>query len=140
RHTPPLPSQLQAVTDGVIVVMSPVSPLVNVNGTLFFPANDGVHGAELWQSNGTAAGTVMIKDINAGPANSYPFDLVNANGTLFFSANDGIHSAEPWVLGPVPPPPHAAFTIPRTLPTTMFSLDRSSIQPTPATSNGTATI
>jgi ELWxxDGT repeat protein len=37
--------------------------LVNVNGTLFFTAVDGVHGRELWKSNGTAAGTKMVKDI-----------------------------------------------------------------------------
>ena len=35
----------------------------NVNGTLFFAANDGTHGRELWKSDGTAAGTVLVKDI-----------------------------------------------------------------------------
>ena len=76
--------------------------LVNVNGTLFFGANDGIHGTELWQSNGTATGTVMVKDINAGSAGSYPYYLANSNGTLFFSANDGIRGVEPWILGPLP--------------------------------------
>src|SRR5437764_7940896 len=41
-------------------------PLVNVNGTLFFSADDGVHGQELWKSDGTAAGTVLVSDINPG--------------------------------------------------------------------------
>ena len=41
----------------------PVSNLTNVNGTLFFTANDGTHGIELWKSDGTAAGTMMVKDI-----------------------------------------------------------------------------
>ena len=40
--------------------------LTNVNGTLFFTANDGTHGYELWKSDGTAAGTVLVKDINPG--------------------------------------------------------------------------
>ena len=40
--------------------------LTNVNGTLFFTADDSVHGDELWKSNGTAAGTVLVKDINPG--------------------------------------------------------------------------
>ena len=40
--------------------------LTNVNGTLFFRANDGTNGAELWKSDGTTAGTVLVKDIYAG--------------------------------------------------------------------------
>jgi hypothetical protein len=40
----------------------------------------------LWRSNGTAAGTVRVKDINPG---SVPFDLTNIKGMLFFSADTG---------------------------------------------------
>ncbi len=45
---------------------SPVRYLTNVNGTLFFGAYDGTNGNELWKSDGTAAGTVLVKDIYAG--------------------------------------------------------------------------
>ena len=37
-------------------------PLVNMGGTLYFSGNDGVHGGELWKTDGTAAGTVMVAD------------------------------------------------------------------------------
>ena len=36
----------------------------------FFAANDGVNGYELWKSDGTAAGTMLVKDILPGTGNS----------------------------------------------------------------------
>jgi ELWxxDGT repeat protein len=71
-------------------------PLVAVNGDVFFAADDGVHGCELWRSDGTATGTSFVADINPGPANSSPDALMDFNGTLFFSADDGVHGREPW--------------------------------------------
>ena len=58
--------------------------LTNVNGTLFFTADDGTHGSELWKSDGSSAGTMLVKDINTGSLNSYPRVLTNVNGTLFY--------------------------------------------------------
>src|SRR5262249_25472623 len=68
--------------------------LTNVNGMLFFMAYDRPHGYELWKSDGTAAGTALVKDINTGTVNtgaagSYPGNLTNVNGTLFFTADAG---------------------------------------------------
>jgi ELWxxDGT repeat protein len=70
--------------------------LINLNGTLFFTAVDGVHGRELWTSAGTAAGTILVKDINPGGAGSNASNLTNANGSLYFAANDGTHGTELW--------------------------------------------
>src|SRR5262249_5059384 len=70
--------------------------LTDVNGTLFFSADDGLRGIELWKSDGTEAGTVWVKDINPGEAQSYPWHLTNVNGTLFFAARDGTSGEELW--------------------------------------------
>ena len=70
--------------------------MTNVNGTLFFSADDGTHGEQLWESNGSVAGTFMVADIRAGSNGSYPSYLTNVNGSLFFAANDGTHGAQLW--------------------------------------------
>jgi ELWxxDGT repeat protein len=71
--------------------------LTGVNGTLFCRANDGTLGDELWKSDGTAAGTVLI-DLVRGAGSSSPDYLANANGKLFFSATTPYTGREPWIL------------------------------------------
>src|SRR5262249_38770592 len=71
------------------------SNLINVNGTLFFTAFSTGFGIELWKSDGTAAGTVMVRDSNPGLFSSNPGNLTNVGGTLFFTAGGGL-GAELW--------------------------------------------
>ena len=71
--------------------------LTNVAGTLFYSASDVVGGGfELWKSDGTAAGTSLVKDIRPGDAGSALGELTNVGGTLFFFANDGTNGVELW--------------------------------------------
>ena len=44
--------------------------LTDGNGTLYFVSDDGMHGWELWKSDGTDAGTVLVKDIRPGAESS----------------------------------------------------------------------
>ncbi len=68
-----------------------------VNNTLFFAAVWGVGEEELWKSDGTEAGTVLVKDIRPGDESSFPDRLVNMNGVLYFRASDGSeNSYELW--------------------------------------------
>jgi len=70
--------------------------LVAFDSKLFFVANDGVHGDELWKSDGTADGTVLVRDIAAGDVGSYSRGLVSFNGKLFFTASDENFNQSLW--------------------------------------------
>ena len=77
-----------------------------IDGVLYFVAEDSAHGAELWRSDGTAAGTRRVKDIRRGPASAFllPYDqfegymprFTPVGRTLFFVASDGVSGFELW--------------------------------------------
>lgn len=57
---------------------------------LFFAANDGTNGQELWATDGTSDGTVLVKDLNSGAGGSSPTEIVSiGSGKVLFSADDG---------------------------------------------------
>jgi ELWxxDGT repeat protein len=59
-------------------------------GKLYFRANDGVHGVELWESDGTIDGTKLSADINPGSASSNPTWITGIDsGVLFFASAGG---------------------------------------------------
>ncbi|PJJ48434.1 ELWxxDGT repeat protein [Hymenobacter chitinivorans] len=69
-----------------------------VGNTLYFNAQDGAGGNELWKSDGTAAGTVLVKDLRAGNnTGSNPHHLAACNGKVFFTADDGTVGEELFV-------------------------------------------
>ena len=70
-----------------------------VDGVLYFAASDGLHGLELWRSDGTVDGTQLVYDLAPGPASSSPGNLFANGERLFFSAlRDAESGFEPWTL------------------------------------------
>jgi ELWxxDGT repeat protein len=69
--------------------------LTTVNNLLYFSANDGTNGRELWKSDGTSYGTTLVKDINPA-GNADPQALTDMNGMLFFSAYTITNGWELW--------------------------------------------
>lgn len=68
------------------------------NGRAIFRANDGTHGDELWATDGTAAGTVLLSDIAKGANGSNPaYMFAFAKGKALFAASDGTSSGQLWV-------------------------------------------
>lgn len=71
------------------------------NGEYYFIADDGLHGMEVWKTDGTEDGTVMLKDINpfggmlGNSFSDYPYFCIS-NGILFFEADDNAHGSELW--------------------------------------------
>ena len=63
---------------------------------LYFTANDGAHGYELWKSDGTAVGTEMVKDIEPGSLNSGPRYFQVLNLKLYFVATELQTGTEMW--------------------------------------------
>src|SRR5262249_23676497 len=57
---------------------------------------DGTTGLELWKSDGTTAGTVLVADIVPGSGSSLPNHLTAVGATLFFTAFDPAHGIELW--------------------------------------------
>jgi ELWxxDGT repeat protein len=70
--------------------------LVAIGSRLYFSAYSESSGVELWASDGTAAGTELVKDIAPGWRTSNAAFLTDVNGTLFFIADDGSHGCELW--------------------------------------------
>ena len=77
------------------------SNFVAVNNILFFTAKSSTNGIELWRTDGTEAGTFMVRDINPvatanGPGDSNPSNLTVIGNIVYFSATDGTNGVELW--------------------------------------------
>jgi ELWxxDGT repeat protein len=80
-----------------------INPITGSNPTwltvlgdeLYFVADDGEHGPELWKHDGSL--TSLVKDISPAGTRLEPSHLIAFDGRLFFNANDGFSGQELWI-------------------------------------------
>lgn len=90
---------LTGVQNGTTLLYSGASSptnLVALGNRLYFQANDGSNGAELWVSDGTNGGTTMVQNIYAGSSSSSPQYLTRLGNEIYFSAGDSTNGTEIW--------------------------------------------
>lgn len=73
------------------------SSFVKLNNAFYFAASNESSGTELWKSDGTIEGTVMVKDINPGTEGANVQNIIAYNGKIYFSASDPINGQELWM-------------------------------------------
>ncbi len=65
------------------------SNLTIFDGALYFGADDGTNGRELWRSDGSEAGTKRVMEVNPGL-------MIEFDGALYFNGHDDTHGNELW--------------------------------------------
>ncbi len=85
----------QATTSEVLQINAPrealggscLGEMAVAGGRIFFAAEDG-HGGEPWRSDGTAAGTQLVRDVRDGSTSAEARSLLDLHGRLLFLADD----------------------------------------------------
>lgn len=90
------PSLVKAISHPHSVIYE----LTPVNGLLLFAARDGVSGPDLWKSDGTEAGTGLLKDIFAGDDGS--IDEITSIGEVAYFKASRAGQAELWACDGTP--------------------------------------
>lgn len=73
-----------------------ITNITLVNSTPFFLTTTPEYGLELWRSDGTAAGTKLVKDITPGTSSSTISNMVSCNNLLFFLVQNSSGKMELW--------------------------------------------
>jgi ELWxxDGT repeat protein len=70
--------------------------LETLGDRVLFQADDGIHGAELWVTDGSAQGTRLLLDIEPGATGSRPRGVRRVGDRIVFAARTTQHGYELW--------------------------------------------
>ncbi|HEX8435936.1 Ig-like domain-containing protein [Archangium sp.] len=74
-----------------------ITALTGAEHLVYLVAYTAENGTELWRSDGTAAGTFLVRDIAPGVASSNPSGLTSVGGeVIVFTASDGVNGNRFW--------------------------------------------
>lgn len=88
--------KLTSAIDNDLQYSSTPDKFFSFNGSIYFLASEKSTGREIWKTDGTTAGTVLVSDINPGAADLTFVDFIEANNTLYFIADDGVRGKQFW--------------------------------------------
>jgi len=89
-------SGTHAITNLSGVNTYPGANYAGFDDTLFFPANDGVHGMQLWRINPGGTGAIQLANVAPGDWGSFPNGLAAVGRAVYFSATDNTLGQELW--------------------------------------------
>ena len=92
-----VPTLVRDINTVPIGVSSNPSFVGTLGGATFFAATDGIHGVELWKTNGTGAGTLMVQDIEPGAGSSNPTNFAVFGSRAYFVATTQVSGTKMWV-------------------------------------------
>src|SRR5208282_331316 len=88
--------QVAIINSSYLGASADPTDLVNFKGNLYFFATDGSDGTQLWTTDGTSTGTVIVTDVNTGGSGLILKQLTNVSGKVYFAANDGSDGYQLW--------------------------------------------
>ena len=98
-----LSSQTSIIVEQFSVLSSEGSEEIQLDGVLYFMADDGNSGNELWAHSTHNSSTWMVEDINAGLNNSQAATnfIIEIDGIIYFDAISGNYGREMWAHDPI---------------------------------------
>jgi ELWxxDGT repeat protein len=99
------PATTMLLAEGVQATVGGTAVWMASQGVLYFSGFDSAHGSELWRSDGTPAGTYLVKDLWPGPPGTVGDlggELTVYRGRVFFSASDGVTGWALWASDGTP--------------------------------------